>query len=76
MNFPFAQRKICELIINKLQKCYRKEECKDNSQYNVVLAIKVMARDVVVCCVPYTRSRQSLVGSTFVNEISNDLIYI
>ena len=35
-----------------------------------------MARDVVVCYVPYTRSRQSLVGSNFVNEISNDLIYI
>lgn len=76
MNFSFAQRKIYVLIINKLQKYFREEECKDNSQYNAVLAIKVMARDVVVCYVPHTRSRQSLVGSNFVNEISNDLIYI
>ena len=49
MNFLFAQRKICALITNKLQKHFRKEKCKDNSHYDAVLAIKVMARDVVVC---------------------------
>ena len=53
MNSLFAQRKNYILIINKLQKCYRNEKCKDNSQYNAVLAIKVMARDVVVGDVPY-----------------------
>ena len=36
-----------------LQKYYRDEKCKDNSQYNAVLAIKVMAGDVVVCYVPH-----------------------
>ena len=49
MKSLFAQRKICALIISKLQKYLLKEKCKDNSQYNAVLAIKVMAGDVVVC---------------------------
>lgn len=45
---------------------------------NLLLRIKMQQEleEQLHTPVDLTRSRQSLVGSTFVNEISNDLIYI